>query len=125
MNRLTKEQLNKLPKWAQRHIRMLENELENRDKQSHGLFSADPAEVEVELPYFYSADGVNHDHQPLPSRQSVKFYLPHPDPRRKNAKADIVVKLDHMRGGILVIGSDPLGITPNVSNSVNVRIVKI
>ncbi len=80
-----------------------------------------PAEVKVELPYFYSASGSNRDNQALPDRQHERFYLPHPDPRRKGVFTHVTIGLDDVRGGILVTGEISLGVTPNSANSLNVR----
>ena len=125
MNKLTENDLEKLPKWAQRHIEMMYKNVELFQQQAGNLFSSDPAEVKVELPYFYSANGTKDDSQPLPDRQHVRFYLPHPDPRRMGDMCHVTIGLDDVRGGILVHGSDALGVTPNSANSLNIRPVAI
>ncbi len=125
MDRLTNDQMAKLPKWAQRHVEALQREAEYHRDEKAALFSSDPADVKVALPYFYSANGAKDDNQPLPDRQHVRFYLPHPDPRRRGDVCHVTIGLDDVRGGILVHGSDALGVTPNSANSLSIRPVAI
>lgn len=75
MTKLTYEQMNKLPKWAQEHIRVLEMRLCKIENEKRQWFETNPDDALVLLPYFHDGNHMeSNSDQSLRNSQIVRFY---------------------------------------------------
>lgn len=114
---LTDEQLARLPKWAQEHVKSLELQVRNLRGQVRDL-SAGPEGARI-----VASDYVSPDF-PIPEGMQVNFYL---GPKVERHTDVVSVRLVRVRTGLIVMleSGDPskaLHLTPQSSNTVRVRL---
>jgi hypothetical protein len=120
MNRQPKMKLEKLPVWAQNHIKLLYDNLQDLEKQQNVMFDVPADTAQVKLQYFYGATGTDADSQALPAHQKVVF---RPDPDKPQY---VEVGIDHQRKAVIIHGGGSglglLTIEPQTGNVVAVKL---
>lgn len=108
----TQEQIDKLPKWAQQHLKAMSNRLARADRQLEALSSVEPTGV--------SWSSGNDLEKPLPRSAQVTFQTEDDCGRKK----PIVCYLLKMAGGVVlnVEGDDDMIVMPRSSNLVYIKL---
>ena len=99
---MIEEQLKKLPKWAQEHIAVLEQNLSRRNKQIAEMLGESPSDVK----FFDSGT-----YRSLPSRSTVDFFL----------RPNFNVSCSVVDGELRIYGSSAIQILPRAANSVYIK----
>lgn len=124
MERLTKEQMAKLPKWAQSHIESCHSSLDYYRQERRDIFSTPAGDAQVLLSYFHGTDGKASDDQPLPSTQRVRFFPNGPGEHRWDHSIEICI--DPNRPGELdVHGSGKLFVLPHATNALKLMVGEV
>lgn len=122
MDKLTPEQMAKLPKWAQRHLEVCYNQINSLARDKAALFQVSPEDAQVVLTHFHGASGRDeNDDQPLRKHQRVKFFPLGPGNHRWQNYIEVGLTLDRP-GEVCIHGSGTVEIIPHATNTFNVRL---
>lgn len=124
IEKLTKEQLAKLPVWAQRHFEMLEQALgdaKNEVRTLRAVLGEAPPEGASGLVTW----SVLMDDYPLPDRASVRFHEAPKGEKGYHRYIEVGVSSGNQSERVVVVrGSEGIVIQPQASNVVVVRLRK-
>lgn len=112
-----KTKIAKLPKWAQRHIHVLELNMSALERATAQIFAPVEGEVQVMLPHFH---GMDKD-QPLPKNQAVQFFT---EEHTGRWDGYVEARINHTTGLVEIRGADRILIEPQASNIFSVRLKK-